>query len=359
MNGGATRSQDEATAPRGTARSPRRSWRRLVALALGALGAMVLGTCLYGALWYEGQVHAGPPGAQVILDVARGSSVNAVARQLAGRHVTSSSLALRIYDFFHGTPVVDAGLFAFRRHESLADVQARLKAGPNVLEVPAGFTAWETAERLDQLPGHDGSRFSAAVDDRGVVSPYEPAGTGNLDGLLAPGDYVVGPHESAPSLLSQMVTRFDTEAAAARLSAGAAALGVTPYQAVIVASIVEKEGVYPQNLAKVARVVYNRLSLGMPLQMDSTVLYALHQDGGLVTPADERIPSPYNTYLNTGLPPTPICFPSPAALAAALHPAAGSWLYFVLVSSDGTEAFSDTLAQQEANEQLAESRGLP
>jgi UPF0755 protein len=325
----------------------------------GALGTIAVGLIAYGVVWYEGQVHAGPPGAQVIVAVPTGSSVDAVARQLARQHVTSSSLALRIYDFFHGTPVIDAGTFAFRRDESLADVHATLTTGPNVLVVPPGFTLWETADRLDQLPGQDGGQLASAVAKGTVVSPYEPVGAGNLDGLLGPGDYVVGSHEGAPSLLAHMVARFDTEAAGAGLSAGAAALGVSPYQAVIVASIVEKEGVYPQNLAKVARVVYNRLALDMPLQMDSTVLYALHQDGGTVTPADEQTPSPYNTYLNKGLPPTPICFPSAAALQAALHPATGSWLYFVLVSSDGTEAFSDTLAQQEANEQLAKSRGLP
>ena len=76
------------------------------------------------------------------------------------------------------------------------------------------------------------------------------------------------------------------------------------------ASIVEKEGYIPVNMPDVARVIYNRLAQGMPLQMDSTVLYALGQDGGPVTPQDLKIQSPYNTYLNTGLTPTPICMPS-------------------------------------------------
>ncbi|HUC35775.1 MAG TPA: endolytic transglycosylase MltG, partial [Acidimicrobiales bacterium] len=118
-------------------------------------------------------------------------------------------------------------------------------------------------------------------------------------------------------------------------------------------------GVYPQNLAKVARVIYNRLARGMDLQMDSTVLYAEHRDGGTVTSADLALQSPYNTYLHAGLTPSPICFPSQASIEAALSPAQGSWLYFVVVSADGTEAFSNTLAEQEANEALAKSRGLP
>ena len=157
-----------------------------------------------------------------------------------------------------------------------------------------------------------------------------------------------------------MVQRFDRDAQATGLStASAAALGLTPYQVITAASVVEKEGYYPVNMPKVARVIYNRLAQGQPLQMDSTVLYALGQDGGPVTSTDLKIQSPYNTYLNKGLPPTPICMPSTAALDAALHPPPGAWLYFVLVQKDGTMAFSDTYAEQLANEKLAQSRGLP
>jgi UPF0755 protein len=285
--------------------------------------------------------------------------MSGVAKALSEHGVVHSGLALRIYDVLHGSPLVRAGEYALRRNAPLADVLTSLAAGPDVLDVPPGFTVGETAARLSSLPGHDGAALLAAVASRGVTSPYEPSGVANLDGLLGTGRYVVGRHESAAALLARMVDRFDTEAAAARLGARAAALGVSPYQAVVVASIVQKEGVYPQNLAKVARVVYNRLGRAMPLQMDSTVLYAEHRDGGPVTSADLAVDSPYNTYLHAGLPPTPVCFPSSASLEAALAPAPGTWLYFVLVSADGTEAFSDTLAQQQANEQLAKSRGLP
>ena len=105
-------------------------------------------------------------------------------------------------------------------------------------------------------------------------------------------------------------------------------------------------------------MVYNRLDRDMLLQMNSTVLYALGQDGGTVTSADLSLPSPYNTYLHKGLTPTPTCFPSEEALRAALDPPAGDWLYFVVVQQDGTEAFSDTYAGQQANEALAAQRGV-
>jgi UPF0755 protein len=164
-----------------------------------------------------------------------------------------------------------------------------------------------------------------------------------------------------------MIDRFDAEAAAMDLPAAASAAGVTPYQAVTVASIVQKEAISPGDSAKatngnvgpVARVIYNRLARGTPLQMDSTVLYAEGRDGGPVTPADLATPTAYNTYLHAGLTPTPICFPSALALRAALHPPAGEWLYFELTARDGTETFSDTFAGQQAAEQLARTRGLP
>lgn len=332
--------------------------RRRLLLVLGAAGVVLLGLAVWAVVWYELQVHEGPAGAQVIVDVRAGST-SSVAKALSDAGVIRSGLALRIYDVLHGTPLVRVGEYAMRRDEPLADVHAGLAAGPDVLEVPPGFTVSETAARFSLLPGHDGAALSAAVAARAVSSPYEPPGTANLDGLLGTGRYVIGRRQSAASLLTEMVERFDTQASAAGLDQRAAALGVSPYQAVVVASIVQKEGVYPQNLAKVARVVYNRLQLGMPLQMDSTVLYAEHRDGGPVTSADLAFDSPYNTYLHKGLPPTPVCFPSEQSLEAALAPAPGTWLYFVLVSPDGTEAFSDTLAQQLANEQLAKSRGLP
>jgi UPF0755 protein len=108
----------------------------------------------------------------------------------------------------------------------------------------------------------------------------------------------------------------------------------------------------------VARVIFNRLARNMPLQMDSTVLYALGLDGGTVTPAMLQTASPYNTYLNGGLTPTPICVVSPQGLAAVLNPPTGSWLYFVLVDKSGDMAFSTTYAQQLAQEAIAAKAGV-
>jgi UPF0755 protein len=328
---------------------------------LGALVVLAVGFLAWSVAWYEGQSGGSPGGVGTIVKVSEGNSMGDVTARLASQHVLDSTIAFRIYLVLHGTPVVQPGDYLLHRHEPFSAVRSVLAAGPDVfaLSIPPGFTVRETASRLAQLPGHSASAFSSLVTTGAVRSPWQPPGSTNLDGLLGAGTYIVLPGETDKTLLEQMIERFDTEADEVGLTQGAASLGITPYQAVIVASIVQKEGVYPQNLSKVARVIYNRLAAGMDLQMNSTVLYAEGRDGGPVTSADLALNTPYNTYLYPGLTPTPICFPSEASLRAALDPAVGNWLYFVLVSQDGTEAFSDTLAGQDANEQLAKSRGLP
>lgn len=334
----------------------RRVRRRRLAVAVVAA---VVGVVAYGVDWFVGTVHEGPPGAPVVVEVKPGASAQGIAATLARHGVVASGVAFDAYLFLKGTPTITAGDYLLRRHDPFGTALTRLTDGPDVfpVTVEVGTTMAELAQQIgDDVPRWTPGAVAAAAAS--VRSPYEPAGVDTLDGLLAPGTYLVMPGESPATMLEQMVARFDGEATTVGLSTAAAADGVTPYQAMVVASVVEKEGYYPRNFGGVARVVYNRLADGMPLQMDSTVLYAENRDGGTVTKADELLQSPYNTYLHPGLTPTPICFPSTASLRAALAPTPGNWLYFVLVSQDGTEAFSDTLAGQEANEALAQSRGV-
>jgi UPF0755 protein len=336
----------------------RHPWR-IAALVFIVVGA---GVVIGGTLWVTSEAGAsGPPGAQIIVTVPSGSGVNRLADTLQSKGVIGSSLAYRVWSWFHSAPAVLPGSYAFDKHISFTTVDDVIGGGPNVfpLVVPPGFTVSEVAQRVGQLPGHDQATFASLATSGTVHSPWQPVGSTNLDGLLGTGTYVVVPGETDRQLLTIMVDRFDTEADRVGLAAGSAALGFTPYQVVTVASIVEKEGVIAKNLGPVARVIFNRLHNGTPLQMDSTVLYAEGRDGGTVTPDDLKLQTPYNTYLNKGLTPTPICFPSEPALRAALDPPQGSWLYFVVVEQDGTEAFADTFAEQLANEALAKQRGLP
>jgi UPF0755 protein len=334
------------------------------------VAVVIVAVVLWGLLWYEGQVGGGPVGPAVIVDVPSGSSVSAVTAALVKQKVVASGLAFQIYLTLHGTPTVQPGRYQLRRRQSFGAVRDRLADGPNVFAVTVVPGTTES-EALDQVaadvPRFSGPSFRAALLAQAHRSPWLAPGSDGLDGLLGTGTYIVVPGETGDELAGQMIDRFDTAATAMDLPSRAAALGLTPYQAVTAASIVQKEAISPgdsaaataHNAGPVARVIYNRLARGMPLQMDSTVLYALGRDGGPVTAADEATRTPYNTYLNTGLTPTPICFPSAPALTAALNPPPGAWIYFELTSRDGTETFSDTLAGQLAAEKLAQSRGIP
>lgn len=336
-----------------------RKRRRIV---LGIVGAIVV-IVLAAVLWYEAESHAlGGQGRQVVVTVHEGESTSSVLSQLSTQGVIGSSLAFQISDVLHGTPTVLPGSYAMHQNLSFSDVRTLLAAGPNIypVNVRPGFTLSEVAQEVGSIPNHSTADFEKAAASGAVHSSVSPPGSDNLEGMLGTGIYDILPGESDTAILTAMVQRFDQHAAQAGLTvASANALGMTPYQVLIVASIVEKEGYIPVNMPDTARVIYNRLARGTPLQMDSTVLYALGQDGGPVTSQDLKVQSPYNSYLNTGLTPTPICMPSQDALNAAVHPPPGSWLYFVLVKKDGTMAFSDTYAEQLANEQLAKSRGLP
>ena len=332
---------------------------RIVGLLFVLLGVAVI---VGGYLWVRSEAEpSGPLGPQVIITVPPGAGVNQMAASMHEKGVIGSTLAYRIWSQVHAIPAVVAGSYAFHKNDSFADADRVIAAGPNVfpLDIPPGFTVSEVASRVGQLPGHSQAAFDKLATGGTIHSPWQPTGVTSLDGLLGTGTYVVVPGETESQLLVDMVDRFDNEADSLNVTSGSAALGLTPYQLITVASIVEKEGVIQKNLGPVARVILNRLMDNMPLQMDSTVLYALGRDGGTVTSTDLQTQTPYNTYLNKGLTPTPICFPSRAALQAALDPPAGSWLYFVVVRQDGTEAFADTFAAQQANEALAKQRGLP
>ena len=333
--------------------------RRVIALIGGALLVVVLGF----TLWYELEAHAlGPLGKRVIVTVTPGESTNSVVNALSQQGVIGSSLAFQVFDFFHGTPTIQPGSYAMHQNQTFGEVSALLAAGPNIfpVDVRPGLTLSEVAAQVSATPGHTATSFEKAAASGAVRSIFSPPGSNDLEGMLGTGRYLILPGETDQTIVQQMVTRFDRDAQAAGLStASAAALGMTPYQIITVASITEKEGYYTFNMPKVARVIYNRLARDIALQMDSTVLYAIGQDGGPVTSHDLQIQSPYNTYLNKGLTPTPICMPSVTALTSALHPPAGTWLYFTLVQKNGVMAFSDTFAEQLANEKLARSRGLP
>lgn len=314
-----------------------------------------------GYLWLDSQANpGGKPGPEVAVVIPAGAGSSEVATVLVHDKVISSSLAFRIYVRLHGAGPFQAGYYKLAQHESFTAVVAGLNHGPVQITVtiPEGFTLAQIADRVGNLvPNHSAKGFMAVADSGRVRSPYEPADSKSLEGLLFPATYTISPGDSDAVIISRMVARFNQAASAAGVDHAAQVLGITPYEVVIVASMVEREAKLPGDRGKVARVIYNRLAAGRPLQIDATLLYVLGATH-VLTRADLTAPGPYNTYVNKGLPPTPIANPGLAALQAAISPTPGPWIYYVVVSSDGAEAFSTTLAQQQANIDLAHRRGL-
>ncbi|MEI6454068.1 MAG: endolytic transglycosylase MltG, partial [Actinomycetes bacterium] len=278
----------------------------------------------------------------------------------ATKKIISSAFAFRLYTSIHSSPALQPGLYAFHPGQSFPEILDSLQGRPNAsrFTVLPGFTLAEVASRIASINRVDlAKHFSRAYAHMAVRSRVLPNAS-TLEGKIGVGEYTILPGEGAVDLLAQMVQRFDAEARSVGLSSITQVEGQTALQIINVASVVEKEGYYVKNMPQVARVIYNRLAKGMLLQMDSTVLYSLGQDGGPVTVAMLKIPSLYNSYLHSGLPPTPICTPSVEALRAAMHPVTGSWLFFVVVDKSGTEAFSNSYAEQLRNQDLARKRGL-
>jgi UPF0755 protein len=133
---------------------------------------------------------------------------------------------------------------------------------------------------------------------------------------------------------------------------------LSPYQILTIASMVEREAKVPEDRPKIARVIYNRLAKGQPLQIDATVQYALGDGKPRLSTEDLQVDSPYNTYLHTGLPPTPIASPGEASIEAAIRPADGPWLFYVLIDGDGHHAFTASATEFARLKDEARRKGL-
>jgi UPF0755 protein len=187
------------------------------------------------------------------------------------------------------------------------------------------------------------------------ISRVEPAR--RLEGLLVPGNYDVRPGSSAVELLRQVTSTSVGRLLAAGFPASAAGTSYSAYEVLVIASVIEREAITP-DFRRVSRVIYNRLAAGMPLQMDSTINYPLELQQVRTSDADRSRPGPYNTYLNVGLPASPIGSPSAVAVAAALNPEPGPWRYFVKCQQDGTSCFSVTIEEHAAAVRDAVVRGV-
>ncbi|HUQ62571.1 MAG TPA: endolytic transglycosylase MltG [Acidimicrobiales bacterium] len=342
---------------------PERSRRpRWVLVLLGILAVAVI----FGALvvsWVRGQINpSGPPGKEVQITVTKGMSTDSLASLLEREGVIKNATVFTYYARFNGADAIKAGDFTFRANSDLGEVVKVLDAGPKVeidrITIPEGLTLKETAAKVATLPGRTAERFLALATDGTIRSRYQRAGSNNLEGYLMPETYFIDRKDDEARILTRMVSAFDDTAAQLDIAGGAAKLGVTPDQVVVVASLVEREARVDEDRAKIARVIYNRLARKMPLQIDATVQYALGEQKARLLNRDLEINSPYNTYKVSGLPPGPIASPGRESLEAALNPAAGNWLYYVLADANGRHNFAETSAQFEKFKAEAKAKGL-
>ncbi|MFI7532442.1 endolytic transglycosylase MltG [Streptosporangium sp. NPDC049376] len=231
-----------------------------------------------------------------------------------------------------GSTLVSQGLSSSRDAAGQGPGTASVETGRGriTLTVREGLRLSQVLERLSAATGRPQAEFWRAAKDGGALGLPSYA-RGALEGFAFPGTYEVPSTSSPGEILAAMVTRFNRVAGDGDLVAGARRAGRTPLEILIIASIVQAESADKRDMPKIARVVHNRLdhTPGLRLQLDSTVLYGLGKYGAKASQEDLRSRSPYNTYARRGLPPGPICNPGADAIAAALKPAAGPWLYFV------------------------------
>lgn len=230
--------------------------------------------------------------------------------------------------------IADASCVTLDGHRSCLTVADLQSAIQNTPPTQLGVPAW-------------------AVPAVGALDPAH-----RLEGLIMPGVYNFRPGTTAVATLHALLTQSATQLQVAGLpSANQQSSGFSPYQVLVIASIVEREAGVQADMPKIARVLYNRLATGMDLELDSTVDYALNRPMVRTTPADRPGAGAYNTYANSGLPPSPISSPSVAAIEAAESPAAGDWLYFVVCQKNGASCFATTYQQHQTNVALAQANG--
>ena len=333
----------------------RRRHRKLWIVAGITLAVLSIGG--FGAYRYvDAKVNpGGKPGADVQVTIPKGASTGDIAKILKRAGVIDNTTLFGLYERIDGTGQYQAGDYVLRKHESYKQIFDVLAAGsditPGKITIPEGFTLQQIAARVGKLPGRSSQKFLDLAASGQVRSQFSPPGNNNLEGLLFPDTYLITDKDDELSILQRMVQAFDQQAVAAGLPDAATRLGLTPYQLVTVASMIEREAKVPEDRGKIASVIYNRLQRKMPLSIDATLMYALGR-------VDTSSTSPYNTYKIAGLPPTPIANPGRPSLDAAANPDTTPYLYYVIADADGRHAFATNLADHNKNIAAARAKGL-
>jgi UPF0755 protein len=325
--------------------------RRRGTLVLLALIVVLVTLVASGALYWRWATGASGPQSKVSIVIPQGASGTDVANILKAKGVIRSTLAFKLLARFRGfRGGFQAGQYDnLTTNMTLSTVLAALKRGPvaapsiKVL-LPEGYRLSQVAVRAQRrLHIRAGAFTQAATSGAYMVPPYLPAHTPTVEGFLFPDTYQFLAGATADEVITRLLQQFKMEADALDWS-HLDSLGVSPYQVVIVASMIEREARYDQDRPKIAAVIYNRLKADMPLEIDATLQYA--KGNWLpITEQDKALESPYNTYSNRGLPPTPIASPGLASLKAALSPAHANYLYYIVTDCQGHSSFTASYAE--------------
>lgn len=309
--------------------------RRAVLLAGTAVaGAVFLGAGAAALLWWEMRPPGGPDRFRTVV-VPQGETTWQIGRRLAEARVVRSARAVVVASKLRRVDGrLRSGEYALSPAQSAWQIVGILARGEAILHrltIPEGYTVTQIADALAEAELADRGRFL----DLALRS----------EGYLFPDTYLLPRGLGEEALIARFLGRFDA-VIGADLREAARARGMSLHQLVTVASMIEREARVPVERAVIAGVIYNRLRLGMRLEIDATVLYALGRHKAELSFADLAVDSPYNTYRNHGLPPGPIANPGLAAVAAAAAPAETPFLYYVL-RPDGSHHFSRTLSEHQ------------
>lgn len=304
-----------------------------ILIPLLVLAVVGVGAGIYFMNWISGP--AGDGGEEVPVTIPSGSSTEQIARTLEDNKVVDSALAFRLFLRREGVgSELRAGDYEFRVAQPFGDLLAELKKGPPAefveLTVAEGLNIQQTAEAVEAQTHISEEDFLAAATPERVAPALLPEGGETLEGFLYPSTYFVEEKETAETLVARMVEEFDKRTGELRLSEPND-FGLSPYEVLVLASLVEEEAKADEERHRISAVIHNRLEAGMALGIDATIQYAVNKyHGEPLTVSDLAIDSPFNSRTNAGLPPHPISSPRAGSIEAALNPAEDDATYYVL-----------------------------
>ncbi len=331
-------------------RRPRRGRALLVLLLVIAIPVAAAGV---GVVWFQHRLDGSPGGQPVTVTIAPRTSTNSIANLLDQKGVIDSTLAFRLYTRVFHHSKLHAGTFHLREHMGVRAAVAALEKTTTpprlVLAIRPGLWLNEIAVQVHDQLHLNPFRFVQLVKSGAVRSRYQPAGVTTTEGLLYPDTYYFTPQSTELDVVRAMVHRFDEVADLVGVQRAAAARGVSAYDAIKVAALIQSEAKYSADGPLVASAIYNRLAAGMPLDIDAMILYFNGTHSTKDFARLRAIDSPYNSYLHPGLGPTPISAATEANLDAAVHAPRTTYLYWVNADCAGHLVFATTLQQQTQN----------